>query len=463
MIPSPLLLTTGPLAFALITSFLRRWPLVRSTAGVIIAWSIAVSLCMTNNSIEASATLKVENSQHIWDFLGRTMVLTEQIRLTLIFVYLLLGIVFFLTILFRQNRSFVSMSILLMSPLSAALMVRPLVFGTIILLAAVGTMTILIQANRVGSVLVPLRLLMLALIAMVLVLIGDWMVESDQIEYLPAATNFFLLAILIFLGGFPFHIWIPSVFSLSKPLVPIVVLGLANVVIVVFCLNLLNANAVIRINAQFLNLMRISGLVTIVLASLSILVSRTPGRILGYLLMYNIGTTVLAITFSSQSGLDTVLALIIIRVISLVVAGVGLCVIRNQSSSKDGKISDLASLQGLAKRNLLGIALFAYGSLSLIGIPFTPGFTPHWSVIKLVSDREFWQGVVIASSALVAIIGVIRGLLPMLKEPEDIEFLRQREKGAIQTAAILVLSAGIFLGLFPQSILRFAQQMASLF
>jgi formate hydrogenlyase subunit 3/multisubunit Na+/H+ antiporter MnhD subunit len=463
MIPSPVLLILGPLTMALITSVLGRWPTAKSVIGAFSMWIFAIALGTTKLNGSTIGDISTLAARQTWSVFGRSLALTEQIQFTVTFIYVVLGFLFLLALAIGQSRSYVSMSLLFLSPMSAALMAQTFVFGAIILLTAFGVLAVLIQGDKAGSVLAALRFLVLATIAMVLLLITDWMVESDQLLYMPTATRLALLAILILLAGFPFHIWIAPMVTESRPLVPIVVLGLAQLMTVVFCLNLLLAMPVVRINAQFLQLLRVSGLLTVVLASLMVLASRTFGRMLGYLLLFDVGTTVLSIAFGSQAALETTLSLIVLRVVSLAVSGVGLGLIRRQRVIGNGEQSDFIVNKGLAWRTPFGIALFAYGGLSLIGLPLTPGFAAHWSVIMLVSRREIWQGVVLLISAAVAIIGLTRCLMPLLKAPDTDHVFRPKESGTQQITAVLVIAVGLIGGLFPQLFLSYAQSLASYF
>ena len=165
---------------------------------------------------------------NVWLLLGREIALTEAIRTILLFVYGVLIITFVITAILPQGYIFVTLSLAVLSPLAGALMVRPLVFGAMLLLIAAGLLALLIQGERAGSTLASFRFFAMVAIAAPLLLVAGWVLETEQAPLMGSVATLTLAAFVILLAGFPFQIWVAPVTSESQPLVPVVVFGVAT-------------------------------------------------------------------------------------------------------------------------------------------------------------------------------------------------------------------------------------------
>jgi NADH:ubiquinone oxidoreductase subunit 2 (subunit N) len=110
----------------------------------------------------------------------------------------------------------------------------------------------------------------------------------------------------------------------------------------------------------------------------------------------------------------------------------------------------------------LGVALFVFGALSLIGVPLTPGFSGRWSVVVLAADESPIVGAILVLSMAVAALGLLRRLSILLKKPVD-EPPTPPSAPLMRAVAGLALVAGLLIALFPQPFLSFARELAQLF
>ena len=451
---APLLSLVGPIVLAVLLFPLRRWPRVSALAGAASAWLIALLL----------AGFDLEGSGDSWTILGRAFIMTEQQQLVLVMAYALSGVVFLMSAIYHQSPIFVSVSLVMLSLLGGALMVESFTFGAALLLIAAGAMAMLIQGSRAGSTLASLRYLSLMALAVPLLLSAGWMLESDPFRFLDSATLLILVATLLLTTSFPFQIWVAPAVGDSTSLTPAVVFGLGQFVIVIFCAGLLMEQPFVYGNAQFQELISLCAAGTLILAALLAITARSFGRLLGYLLLLSIGAVGAALGSGGVVMIDVILALLILRVVSLVIAGAGLAMVRAQARTVIGGANQFAANRGLAWQTPLGISLFIFGCLSLAGLPLTPGFAGTWPAIILVSQRSPWLAVVLILTIAAGAFGVLRRLIPLLGQPNgDSEKDGPPESKATKTAAVVILALGAVLAILPQLVLAFSERMGTLF
>lgn len=458
--PAPVFLVTTPLILALLTVALNRWPRLAVSCGV--ASTMLLAIIVTTVPVDTTMSRGEGGliSGNTWEILGRTLVLTGQIQTALLFILAIMALLFLLTLLFHQGSTFVPVSLALLSPLAAVLMIRPFLFGAATLVVVAAMLTILIQGGRVGSTLAAFRLLTMAVIAVPLLLIAGWILESGQALSAVTVARLLLISIVILLAGFPFHIWVAPIVTESRALVPIVVFGLAQLIITLFCFNLILENPAVGLNAQFVQLLRASAGGTVLVGGVLAVTAQSFGRLLGYSLLIDVGSLILSFAFGGVNGLEVAASLVLLRTIGLLMAGFGLCLLRNQFSPETQGSDRLAVANAMLRRSPLGSILFFYGCLSLIGLPLTPGFSVRWAILLLPGGQSAWLVSVWVLSITLATIGVLRFLLASSGgEKNDIDHYIS-EPIALRIVAGLLLGLGIFFAIFPQSLLSIARALA---
>lgn len=372
-IPGPVLLLIGPVLGALLILPLRRWRWATAVTGTIITailWLMLRAIPLQPAPIELATRLFAGDTTFLW---GQPLVLTEAVQSLLLLIYAVSGGLFLLSGLWPPGYNFVSVALLILSPLAAALLIRPFTFGAIFLFIAFAGLVLIIQSERAGIVRPALRFLLIGLLATCLFLIIGWLIGPDQTSLPTATTRLVLVAFVMFMGGFPFYIWVIPVANRTLLLARAFVLGIVPLVVTLFLLALWQDNVWLRQDAQFALWLRWSGLLTVLVAGLSALTA-DPRRLLGSLVLLDMGLTIVAL---AQGGPETaVITLHLARIVGLLLAGIGL--------ERDNRL------------------LFAYGCASLLGLPLTPGFFSHWPIITQAPDSTF---------VLLLLIGLAGGVL----------------------------------------------------
>jgi NADH-quinone oxidoreductase subunit N len=460
-------LIMGPLLWAFITYLVRRWQVAAVSIGVLAIVFIGGLVATVPLDVTGGGFDGLIDGEP-WIVLGRTILLTEQIRTTLIIAYLTMAILFLLSLLFPQGASFVPNCLIILSILAVLLMVRPPEFGAATLVIMAGVVAILIQSERTGSSLGSMRYLTMYILAAPLLLIAIWMLETQLVSLVSTISGLIFLATIILLAGFPFHITVRPVVNESGSLVPVVTFGIVQLGVVVFGLTLLVENPNIHDNLQFVQFVRGSGLATVILAAVLTLTTRSLSGMVAYVLLLDIGATIIALSFSGPSATTVTMGLLLLRITGLILVAIGLALVRIQGAespidSGTDLNERLHAYRGMVRRTPLGVVVLIYGLLSLAGLPLTPGFGGRWLLIVLVAGHSPWLASVILLSIALTTVAILRWLARLMAADRDFSSSGVPENRSMIVIAGLVLIIGLLLALFPQLLLDYAPRAIGLF
>ena len=397
-----------------------------------------------------------------WVIVERSLVLDQLSRDALLIIYCGLALLFLLSLVLRQDSLFVPLILLAISPLAGTLMAVSMSTGAAFLVVAMVIVAILIQGKRAGSTLTSLRYLTLAVLVFPILLTIGWMSETSPDQFLTWMPFLLLVVFLILLFSFPFHIWVSPTISESKSLVPVVVFGLVQLVMVIFCFGLIVENPVVYGNARLLQLLRASGAATLIFAIALILTAPSISRLLGYLLILDLGSTAVALGLGGKIGLELVSYLVLIRIISLLMAGFGLGMIRRQFTSSAGDMYLAFKVETLARRSPIGLALTIYGGLSLAGMPLTPGFAGRWALLSLASDQYQWIAILIVIAVASAGIGLARMMFAKPTIDQEMVNPVAVESRALRIIAAILLAVGAIFALISPLVLSLSQNLVNM-
>ncbi|MCB8946172.1 MAG: hypothetical protein H6658_20705 [Ardenticatenaceae bacterium] len=372
-IPGPVLLLIGPLLGGLLIVPLRRWQWVTAVSGLLITavlWLMLRAIPLQPTAIELSTRLFAGDTYFLWE---QPLLLTEAVQSLLLLLYAVSGGLFLLSGWWPSGHNFVPMALAVLSPLAAALMIRPFTLGAICLLIAIASLVLIIQSERAGTVRPALRFLLIGLLATCLFLLAGWMIGPDQTGLQATASRLLVVAFAMLMAGFPFYIWVIPAAKRTPLLARVFVLSLMPLVVTLFLFHLRQEHPWLLQDAQFALWLRWSGLLTVLVAGLSALTA-DPRRLLGALVLLDMGLALVGLAVGL--GETAVITLHLTRAVSLLLAGIGL--------ERDNRL------------------LYAYGCASLLGLPLTPGFWGHWPLLSQAPDITF---------ALLLLAGLAGGLL----------------------------------------------------
>ena len=453
----PILPVIGPLLAGALLLLLRRWPAASVGGGLLtLLWlrSGLQAIAAGESSRFAGAT---------WTVLGRDLILSDGARAVLLLLYGGLALLFLLSLLAPQGRLFVAGGVALLSPLAAALLVTPFTYGAVALVFAGGFLAVLIQ-TQAGSTQGALRLLLMFSLAVPLLLILGWMMENDQGAFATTTGRLLLLALIILLAGFPFHLWVGPILREAPSLVPGLIFGLVQLLVLLFIVQRIDALPPTVARAEFTTVLRWSGGATLALGALLALQAARPQRLLAILLLIDGGLLLLGlslITAGDGPGLDLLLALLLQRFAALTLAGFGLSLVSAPSAAPE--------TDGATRR--LSLVLFSYGALSLVGLPLTPGFSSHGPLLLLLAAASPALGTVAVLAAAAGTLAVIRSAARLWATVPPSAMLplrlpagsRRTQAMAISrlAALLLLLAGGVVLATTPSLLATLAGQLAT--
>lgn len=263
-LPAPLLLILGPLLPALLTAIIRRWPRVAAAVGSASALLLWRFIAVVPLAPHQPPTLGLFAGDTL-TLLGRSLVLTEGVRLAFALLFAGLAVLLLLAVWLPQGSDFIPASLTVLALLSAAIMARPFSFGVLLLLAAAAVSTAVIQANLPSSSDAALRYLVFVALATPLFLVAGWMLDSGQLSLQSAVWRLLLVGFAMLLAGFPFYVWVRPIVLTASSLTPAFQFGLMQFAQFMMVLALLRENNWVADVPSFLSLLRWSGLLTLVL------------------------------------------------------------------------------------------------------------------------------------------------------------------------------------------------------
>lgn len=378
----PLVMLVLPPVAAAVAVVLRGWRRSLAVTGVVSAALLTLLLWLA----APGEGLFADNSA---TFYGREIVLTSYVRALFLFIYPAFGLLAAMGWFRPLGRMVIPAGLAVLSPLAAALMVSPMAFGVVWLVVAAAVLTPALYAGRYDAASSTWRYFLLAALSIIPLLltasppIGGW-----NMPWLAP-----LLAVLVVLAGFPFHLWVAGLGRYSTPAALALALGLAQIVPVVFVVTLLDTVPAARAAVEFQTAVRWSAALTALLAVFQM--SRSPdwrGVVSGATLL-DMGFLLAAALAPGADGLIIALPALISRYLSLLLLAFG--------EGREGSADDDSRVRRFGRR--LRPWLLAYGLFSLIGLPLTPGFAARWAQFSVIGQASgIWPPILLVASLLAA-------------------------------------------------------------
>jgi len=396
----PFLLIVGPLAGAAVVALVvalanalgrwlpGQWDRARLTGGAGAVLAAGLWLLLT------------QAAQAEWVVYGRALVLDETGRSLFLGILLLLALLYGLTAVWPAESGFVTASLAAVAPLAAMVMIRPFTLGALFLVLAAAALTMAMQSGRTNYTGAAWLYLVVTILALPFFLLAGWMAEAPAAFPWGAARLLAAAAILV-LGGFPFVMWVrPAAGAMAVLLRPFL-FGAVQLAVLAFLFNWLLARPAWVADPGFQSWLRWSGGITALLGGLLAATSRDWRELPASLLLLNLGLGILTLLLPGTLGWETAVSVLAARSLSLLLVGVGGLLLGSQPP-----VGDLA---GRSRR--VGGLLWAYGCLSLLGLPLTLGFDGQWALFSaLPAAGGGTSGVALIGLLLAGIAGGLWGL-----------------------------------------------------
>lgn len=451
------LLLTLPLVLALIIwPIPRRWWRGVAVAGFLAAIVLALLAARLDLQPTAPAISFFGNGGGLR--LGGDGILTEGMRQAIVLLYTGAAVIFLASARWFQGPNFVPAGLASLSAFLFALLVNQLAFGAAAILVAIGLLATMTADEKGGASLTTWRFFVLSAFALPLLLLAGWMLASQQLALGGAAWRLLLLGAMALLAGFPFHIWVRRIVAESPALTALFIVGPAQLVILTFLWRWLVQHGDFLSSTPLTAVLGWSGAVTVLIGGVQSTKAQNPRELLGALVLVDMGAVIICL---SVAGIAQAGALILFRVLSLLAAKTAL------QWLDAGVVRDEGAETPAPNYRPLALALFAYGALSLIGAPLTPGFAARWAAVNVGSGGSLWWGFLQLLAVAGGVAGLARILVAIAADPDR----QQRPVWSFATAQhrlqALALAVGLVLALalaiYPWPLLRFLSTISAQF
>lgn len=457
---SPLaFLIFAPILAAPIVGLVNRWSKVASglgTLAVFIFWFRLKTIALPPASGQLTAVL--------W---GQPLSFNEGIRSILLFIYAGVILLFLLAIPFPQGRKFVPGSLAVLGLLAAALLLRPFAYGVIALWMAFSLAAVIIQEEQAGQTRASLTYILLMSIAVPLLLLAVWLVETQPTTLVTPVARLALIGFVILLAGFPFHVWVTAVIRRAPPLAVVFLLGLVQLVSVTFALSFLQASPWLQRDPQFVQTAHLSGLAVLLTAGFMAVTAVRWQRLLGSLVLLNMGLVLLTLPLPGALSWETAVSLQITQFAALLLTAVGHLLLRRQRQNENIALADSPTETGnpgLGRQAPFTISLYLLAGLALLGLPLSFGFGSHWLALQaLGSSAAPWISLFVLLALGAAAFALFRAGLYWLEPAAEPETAVAGEPRWLQAILGILILAVLWLSLHPAILLNYSAQLASLF
>lgn len=345
--------------------------------------------------------------------------------------------------------------------LVASAMMSVFVLALLLLELAALLTVFVVQAGRPGRTEAASHFFMIILLAVPPLLLGArfldlYQLSPDRAGFLTATITLLAIGFALILGVLPFHVWLPTVTSVSPPLASAVILSLLQPGLILLLVRLLGDAPPLGQDPRTTALLIWGGAVSAVGGALLTLPRRRLGRLLAYSAVSGLGVILLGLGSGSELGRAGALFQAPSQALSVLLLAMGMGVFRFHLAS-----DEIADCAGLLRRMPVTTLSFLIGGASLAGLPGTNGFVARWLVYRAVSDNHPQVVLVFLLASALLAGAFLRFLLqtarhldppPSRDEPLPVAAL-------MATVAVLVLALGLVPGPVLEVINRAGQTL----
>ena len=466
MIAGPLLLLIIPLAMAGIVYILLRWASLSAllAIGTALALGVAVVALPLDQPVRFWGDRQIAMGEPV-TFFGRELVLEQADRVAMAFIFFTAAGLFILAWRVAPHSLLFPMGLGLLSLLSGALLIRPLIYAALLIEIAAALSVFALQAEGQASSRGGLRYLTFTTLALPGLLVTHWLLERyaltpDETGLLSTAATLLTISFALLLGVVPFHTWVPAVAGDSVPLGGTFVLTVGNGAVWFLLLDFLETYPWLSNHPRFGSLVLTAGLVTVVTGGLLAPAQRRLGPLVGYGALVDTGGALIALGMNSRPGLTLVFLSLLMRPFGLGLMATGLSGLRSRNGGDDS----FDALRGLGWKAPWSTAALIFGGLSVAGLPVSAGFTWRWALYRALAPSSPGSALFLLLAGAGVMIGVWRGLSILLvrpRSPEGSNPSQDTSEGWLMAMVVAVaILACIGIGLFPQVLAPLAARLA---
>ncbi len=393
--------------------------------------------------------------------LGRSFTLGNGDHVFVALVFLILFLFLSMSFVVDIPIRFVPIGFLLTSLFLAALSVQPFLYAALFLEICVVLSVVLVSKFGELPSTGAIRFLIFQSLAMPFMLASGWVLSA--VEANPTETRLIIQSLILlglgfsfWLGVFPFNSWMPQLSAEKSPINVGFILLLFNTATLILVIRYLDGFVWLSDDARIFVVLRFMGIVMLVSSSLQYLTEKNIYRTTAFLVSYETGLSLIALSLNQINGWNAFILLFAPRIFSIALWVVLLTYI--QQSQRPG---DSDGMRKIDRWILPGFALSAF---TIAGFPLLPGFITRLTIFTNLGKVDLPGLVWISAANAGFIIASIRFILRVRKDhPIGIDSEMNRiEKGYFIFLYLCITLAGLFPQFFLQGFLSMLQAFPNL-
>lgn len=388
-----------------------------------------------------------------WQILGREFVLSQQTRLMASFMFFTGAFIFAVDWLARPGRYFLSLGVLILTGVQASLLIEPFLYAAILLELVAMLSVLMLYTSSSRSNTQVIYLLVVYTIALMAVLLTGWFLENTAVT--SSTPDLARQVIVLLTFGFallmvvpPFHFWLPPLAGRSSPYALIFVVAMMQTAGLFFMFRFLDTYIWLRASDFFLDIIRWLSLLSMGIGTLMASAQRSFVRAMLYLILFDLGVTLMAVAQNSPTAYQIALGLTTVRIISLSVWALGATLLLADSDQ------GVKGILGIGHGRPILVFGTIVGGLSLVGFPLTAGFPGRWGLFIILRQGGFIESILILLGIVIGSLTLLRwGRWMLMPADGSVDRIREHPAGRWESNVLLGGTIMCFLlGVFPQLI-----------
>jgi NADH-quinone oxidoreductase subunit N len=377
--------------------------------------------------------------------LGRSFNIEKGDLFFAAFIYFILFLFMSMSFIVDIPGKFVPLGFLMSALIMAAISVQPFLYSALLLeLCVLLSLVLLCPPGQIPTTGV-VRFLIFQTLAMPFMLASGWVLSAveanpTEITLVFQALGLIGLGFAFWLAVFPFNFWMPQLAGEKPAFLVGFVFLLFNTAILILIMRYLDGFVWLRDDARIFIVLRFLGILMLISSSILFLLERNIFRSTAFLISFETGMSLIALSLNQQLGWNSFASMFIPRIISISLWAASLSHL--QQNTYEGEEKDARIIHPIV------VGSFLITGLTFTGFPLLPNFVNRITIFESLAGQDLNGFIWVVIATLIFVTACIRFIRNLLNECklETQAISARMEKGFF----VIYISMLGLLGIFPQ-------------